>query len=249
MPDSLWRQRSTFEECPKPYPGRAHWAAVLLAMSAGGSQALAPSTKHLISERNSASIWWQCPKVSNNRPRLKCFMEDKFAHSSLDKSGAFKSRTRRSRTSNTKRNFSSSWYWAAWRRIKTWNTAKATASSKANRYLRSWKKWMGNPRTLEELQKKIKMHIPVGGNESHRRQTVLGWKHCKNHHFQHPQAQNSHIAAFCHNPPPPRGQMRGDSSLWPRGTVPELPSGTKGYKTPIWPTLLTTKGRVFGAVC
>ena len=35
-------------------------------------------------------------------------------------------------------------------------------------------------------------------------------------------------------------QTRVDSNLWPRGTVPELPSGTKGRKTSIWPTLLTT---------
>ena len=35
-------------------------------------------------------------------------------------------------------------------------------------------------------------------------------------------------------------RTRGESSLWPRGSVPELPSGTKGSKAPIWPTLLTT---------
>ena len=35
-------------------------------------------------------------------------------------------------------------------------------------------------------------------------------------------------------------QTRVDSSLWPRGTVPESPSGTKGCKTSICPTLLTT---------
>ena len=47
-------------------------------------------------------------------------------------------------------------------------------------------------------------------------------KECKTHHF-----------------PPPRRRTRGDSSLRPRGTVPELPSGTKGCKTSIWPTLFT----------
>ena len=36
-----------------------------------------------------------------------------------------------------------------------------------------------------------------------------------------------------HHFPPPRRRTRADSSLRPRGTVPELPSGTKGCKTSI----------------
>ena len=50
------------------------------------------------------------------------------------------------------------------------------------------------------------------------------------------------IEKDCKTPhfPPPRRQTRADSSLRPRGTVPELPSGTKGCKTSIWPTLITS---------
>ena len=43
-----------------------------------------------------------------------------------------------------------------------------------------------------------------------------------------------------HHFPPPRRQTRADSSLRPRDTVPELPSGTKACKTSIWPTLITS---------
>ena len=75
----------------------------------------------------------------------------------------------------------------------------------------------------------------------------------------HPQTEKSHIPTFCHKQPsprrhtplvqkdyvtiekdckthhfpPPRRQTRADSSLRPRGTVPELPSGTKACKTSI----------------
>ena len=48
------------------------------------------------------------------------------------------------------------------------------------------------------------------------------------------------LCCATHHFPPPRRRTREDSSLWPRGTVPKLPSGTKGCKTPICLTLLTT---------
>ena len=55
---------------------------------------------------------------------------------------------------------------------------------------------------------------------------------CKTHHF-----------------PPPRRQTREDSSLRPRGTVPELPSGTKGCKTSICPALITSRFWVLRPLC
>ena len=48
---------------------------------------------------------------------------------------------------------------------------------------------------------------------------------------------------------PAQERTREDSSLWPRDTVPELPSGTRGCKTSICPALLTSWWWVFGAVC
>ena len=48
---------------------------------------------------------------------------------------------------------------------------------------------------------------------------------------------------------PAQERTRRGSSLWPRSTVPELPSGTRGCKTSICLALITSRCWVFGPLC